>query len=225
MNDPWSTLAARITRLGDRIDALPAVREATVTALKPMAVRFDTDQVDTLVYGSLAPRVAVGHRVLTLKLRHYIWILGVKGGGMTGIGDWAYNSGPASVRSAFITAFHNRYTSSTDSFDPTHANGILVKKDGIYEVHALQRGNGQSVPNGYIALSMNGNRATLENRANCLFTHDHSPNNNAYTTSSFTGLLLAGEIVSMGPDSTGSGALLQYGTSAILGSLRIKRIG
>lgn len=77
---PWSVLAAAVTRLGDRIDALPSIREATISTVSPLAVRFDTDTIDTLVQGSLASSVAVGYRVLTLKLRHYIWILGVKGG-------------------------------------------------------------------------------------------------------------------------------------------------
>lgn len=76
---PWSTLAAGLTRLNDRIDALPSVREATITAISPLAVRFDTDTEDTVVYGTLESTLAVGYRVLTIKLRHYVWILGRKG--------------------------------------------------------------------------------------------------------------------------------------------------
>lgn len=77
---PWSTLAAGLTRLSDRLDALPSIREATVSSMSPLAVRFDTDTVDTLIQGSLTASVAVGDRALTLKLRHYVWIVGVKGG-------------------------------------------------------------------------------------------------------------------------------------------------
>lgn len=80
MDTPWAALAAGITRLSDRIDALPSIREATVSSMSPLAVRFDTDTIDTLVQGSIASSVALGDRVLTLKLRHYIWILGGKGG-------------------------------------------------------------------------------------------------------------------------------------------------
>lgn len=80
MNDPWSILSAAITRMGDRIDALPTVREASVAATSPLSVRFDTDVVDTLVSGSLSHRLSPGQRVLTLKLRHYVWVLGTKGG-------------------------------------------------------------------------------------------------------------------------------------------------
>lgn len=85
---PWSTLAAGLTRLSDRLDALPTIREATIVSLVPLAVQFDTDTSNTIVQGSLVSGVTPGYRVLTLKLRHYVWILGIKGGdklgGMTG---------------------------------------------------------------------------------------------------------------------------------------------
>ncbi len=74
---PWETLAAAVTRLSDRMDALPTVREATVAAASPLAVKFDTDTTSTLVHGTLVASPPVGSRVLTLKLRHYVWILGV----------------------------------------------------------------------------------------------------------------------------------------------------
>ena len=77
---PGAILAAAITRLNDRIDALPTIREASVAAVNPLAVQFDTDTSPTLAHGSLASSVSVGTRVLTLKLRHYIWVLGAKGG-------------------------------------------------------------------------------------------------------------------------------------------------
>lgn len=80
MNTPWDVLASKITRLGDRIDAQPVVREATVYVANPLAVRFDTDTANTTVQGSLAGGLGVGERVLTIKLRHYVWVLGRKGG-------------------------------------------------------------------------------------------------------------------------------------------------
>lgn len=109
---PWSVLAAAVTRLGDRIDALPSIREATISTVSPLAVRFDTDTIDTLVQGSLASSVAVGYRVLTLKLRHYIWILGVKGGdtpagagmewfGATAPAGWLLQDGTVYLRSDY----------------------------------------------------------------------------------------------------------------------------
>lgn len=100
---PWSTLAAAITRLNDRIDAMPSVREATVASDDPVAVMFDTDTAQTLVQGSLVGGLAVGARVLTLRLRHYVWVLGAKAGsaggasgGITGeIRAYAGSSAPA----------------------------------------------------------------------------------------------------------------------------------
>ena len=76
-NTPGSILAAAITRLNDRIDALPTLREATVSLASPLSVRFDTDTSNTQVKGTLVPSPAVGARVLTIKLKHYVWILGV----------------------------------------------------------------------------------------------------------------------------------------------------
>lgn len=79
-DSPWATLAAAITRLTDRVDMLPTVREATIADDSPLSVLFDTDTVPVNVYGSLAGGLKAGDRVLTLKLRHYVWILGAKGG-------------------------------------------------------------------------------------------------------------------------------------------------
>lgn len=82
MRTPWDSIAAGLTRLTDRVDALPSVREATVTGFDPVMVQFDTDSVPVKATGGLS--VPNGTRVLTLKLRHYIWIIGVKGAGYPG---------------------------------------------------------------------------------------------------------------------------------------------
>ena len=79
-NNPWDVLAASITRLKDKVDAYPSVREATMHGVAPLSVMFDTDTQPTSVHGSLASNPVVGDRVLTLKLSHYVWILGIKGG-------------------------------------------------------------------------------------------------------------------------------------------------
>lgn len=89
MNTPWEVLSSAITRMGDRIDSLPTMREASVAALSPLSVRFDTDTSTTLVRGTLAGNLLVGDRVLTTKIRHYIWIMGsrtdpVDDGGLVG---------------------------------------------------------------------------------------------------------------------------------------------
>lgn len=75
---PWATLTDSIKKLSDRLDAIPVFREAT--AQSATAVRFDTDTVDTTVQGSLVRGILSGDRVLTVKIRHYVWVIGVKGG-------------------------------------------------------------------------------------------------------------------------------------------------
>lgn len=95
MNTPWEIVQASITRLTDRVDALPSVREATVSAASPLAVLFDTDTDDTLAYGTLVPGLAPGDRVLTLKLRHYVWVLGRKGGSVLSVAWGAITGKPA----------------------------------------------------------------------------------------------------------------------------------
>lgn len=80
MNDtPWSLLSAKITKLSDRIDRGVSVREATVSLTSPLSVQFDTDSNNIRVHGTLQSSLRAGDRVLTLKLSHYVWILGVKG--------------------------------------------------------------------------------------------------------------------------------------------------
>jgi len=73
---PWETLAAAVERLARRFDGVPVVREATWVS--DTAIRFDIDSADTLIHGSLVAGVTPGARVLTLTLRHYIWVLGVR---------------------------------------------------------------------------------------------------------------------------------------------------
>jgi len=90
MNEsPWSVVQASITRLNDKVSALPSVREATVAAAVPLSVMFDTDTVPTLVYGTLVAGLQPGNRVLTIRLRHYIWVVGLRGGPTVSWGDVA----------------------------------------------------------------------------------------------------------------------------------------
>ena len=77
---PWSIINARITRLVDRVDALPTFREATVAATSPLSVRFDTDSADTLVFATLVSGLVAGDRVLTLRFGRLPWVLGRRGG-------------------------------------------------------------------------------------------------------------------------------------------------
>lgn len=76
MISPWDAVMKQVTRLADRLDASPEFREATLTSKSSPAVRFDTDIFPTLVKGILSPTVQVNQRVLTMKIRHYVWVLG-----------------------------------------------------------------------------------------------------------------------------------------------------
>lgn len=143
MDTPWATLAAAITRLNDRIDALPSVREATVTAVNPPAVRFDTDTADTVIYGTLESTLAVGYRVLTLKLRHYVWILGRKGSN-----PWADMRGSGSFT---ITTTSKGVPLSIDaqsggfSITGTPGSRVVVPEKGRYWVSWNVRAGGGSL--------------------------------------------------------------------------------
>lgn len=80
MKEPWVVVAGMVRRLKDQVDALPSIREASVTATVPLTVRYDTDTVGTVVYGALSGSLAVGDRVLTVRISRYVWVLGRRGG-------------------------------------------------------------------------------------------------------------------------------------------------
>lgn len=73
---PVDVALAAVQKLADRVDALPSIREATVAATSPLAVRFDTDTASTVVYATTTAGLAVNDRVLTIRLRRYIWVIG-----------------------------------------------------------------------------------------------------------------------------------------------------
>lgn len=78
MNGPWDMITAELRKLSSRIDGQPTFREATVAAVSPLEVLFDTDTSPTTVARTLAPRLNLGDRVLTFQLRHYLWVVGRK---------------------------------------------------------------------------------------------------------------------------------------------------
>lgn len=78
MNLPWAPLQRSVAEIKDRLSVLPSIREAFVSSIDPLAVRFDTDSSPTKVYATLSHLLEVGDRVLTIKLRHYVWVLGTK---------------------------------------------------------------------------------------------------------------------------------------------------
>lgn len=73
-------LQVSIQKLKDQVDALPSIREATISAVSPLTVRYDTDTTGTVVHGTLVGSLGIGNRVLTLRLARYVWVLGRRGG-------------------------------------------------------------------------------------------------------------------------------------------------
>lgn len=189
MNDPWSILASRLTRLADRVDALPTVREATVAALSPLAVRFDTDQADTLVQGSLVAGPAVGQRVLTLKLRHYVWVLGVKGGGGT-----PYMRRRGATFAGVSTAWRymtEPYTLQEQvGFTSLDGTATRVDRAGMYLISARAHSNNRPDP---IAVSVTVN-STDPDAGSVVYDIQHA---NEFVSSSALVRLQKGDILRM----------------------------
>jgi hypothetical protein len=132
---------------------------------------------------------------------------------------WAAKSGAVSWQSAYVSVW-SRGVGGGGSLDATSVtNGILILADGIYEVHAHQRGGSAS---DFIGIGMNGDRVTLENRATGVWTHDHASGANNFTNSYYLGPLLAGEKITAGSPTTGGGIV--YGAAATSGALYVRRV-
>jgi hypothetical protein len=136
--------------------------------------------------------------------------------------EWASKGGPSSWVSAYKATWAKGIDSGGSVDAHSNAQGIVIGETGIYEVVAQQRANGTG--SGYIALALNGNRTTLENRTNGVFAHDHAVSANVYTTSHYMGELQAGEVITAGaPEATTSG-YLTYATTPLTGQIYVRRI-
>lgn len=154
MDTPWSILNARITRVIDRLDALPTFREATVAATSPLSVRFDTDSVDTLVFATLASGLAVGDRVLTLRFGRLPWVIGRRGGlpRVVGVGDWSGSLGSSTTSTAKPLTLESGSVGLTVS-----DGGLVVPRNGWYAVTGAlwtaANGNGNRYVSVYVGES------------------------------------------------------------------------
>lgn len=135
---PWAALAREITRLSDRVDGQPVVREATVVAASPLSVLFDTDDSPTLVFRTLTFALTPGDRVLTLQLRHYVWVLGVQGGGVPQVLPQVMPNGtnPATLPTDIQRSYYINGTGGTASWYPGGVAGNY-----IYDVKPLSPGD------------------------------------------------------------------------------------
>lgn len=135
------------------------------------------------------------------------------------VNDWAAKSGPTSWSSAYKNIW-NKGAGSSKSMDHSTLNyGIKILVDGYYHISLHQRCSGTD---GYVALSLNGDRTTLENRTDGVWTHSHGAYSGEFTDSYYIGKLFANEIISGGGASSSG---LTFASSGYSGVLIIKRIG
>lgn len=132
--------------------------------------------------------------------------------------DYAIKEGPASYASPYITNWSYGYDNGT-SFDATSdGTGIIINESGWYHVTTYQRSGGADM---YTGLSLNGDRTTLENRAEGLWGHDHAGYGGGWSHSIYIGPLNAGEKICAGTPTTQTA---QYSTTGYSGGIYIVRI-
>jgi hypothetical protein len=129
-------------------------------------------------------------------------------------------SGPNLWISAYKTRFAKQWGYGPDLNPYSTNDGILVLRTGYYHVRAVQR-IGTAGTNSFITVAVNGNRSTLETRADGIFNHSHGQGSAIYTESNFYGQLITGELITMGASTTTNRDLLIYGNDGYVGSLTI----
>ena len=133
-------------------------------------------------------------------------------------GDFAGKEGPAVYISPYKVQWQRGFGFGTSLDWSTNSQGIVVKETGYYEVRAGQRG----AENNFSALSLNGDRATMENRVEGIWSHEHAGASgaNGWSESYYLGILYVNEIVSFG----GAANNMAIGTEGTQAYLSVKRI-
>lgn len=139
--------------------------------------------------------------------------------GISTLGEWAAKSGPQSYVSPYKSAWAKGIDSGGSLDAHSAANHIIIGQTGVYEIKAFMRGGTTA---DYIAIALNGDRTTLENRTAGVWTHDHSGGTNVFSSSYYMGQLTAGELITAGPYTSGTG--IQQGPTGTIGMLTIRRI-
>lgn len=153
MNSPWEMVTAEIRKLADRLDGQPTFREATVAQLAPLEVLFDTDTEPTTVARTLAPTLKLGDRVLTMRIRHYLWVIGRKESLNTPPTPPPANPHFFGLRSGAIAIPHNAWTpvvmsSANEALTFTglsvSTHTITIQRAGLYTFYGAVKwtGNG-----------------------------------------------------------------------------------
>lgn len=133
--------------------------------------------------------------------------------------EWAALYGPTSYYGTFQANWGAAVGNGYSMTASTSNRGITINQSGYYQCQAWQRSTGTDF---YIGIAENGNRTTLEMRSDGVWGHDHQNYQGAWSHSSFTGYLYAGEKITAGPASNTSGP--SYGTRGYSGALVIVRL-
>lgn len=142
--------------------------------------------------------------------------------------DWAGKTGPtysAPFRNSWTRGMHSVGSVMDATTDPL---GVRIALTGQYEVIFRQRGATNA---NYATLAINGNRENFENRNNATGTppnsgiwgHDHPTGGNGYGESTYIGTLLAGDLITAGPQAAGTD--LVFGTTSTPAIFTFKRLG
>jgi hypothetical protein len=135
-----------------------------------------------------------------------------------GIGDYAAKSGPSSYVAPYRVNWAKGYGIGSSLNWLSYADGIYVNTTGHYEVWGVQRG----AQTNYSGIGISGNRTTLENRTNGIWSHDHAGDDSGqgWSKSYFLGELYAGELVTFG----GAANNMSLSTAGFAGFLTVKRL-
>jgi len=141
--------------------------------------------------------------------------------------EWGGKSGPFAYVSPYISNW-SRGVDSGGSID-AHSNsyGIMIQEDGVYDISAFHRG---ASPADYAALALGGQREAFENRSNPtdgspmvgVWTHDHAAGANNGSVSHYLGQMYAGDFVTAGAYTGGTG--IQQTSAASTGAIMVRRI-
>lgn len=134
-------------------------------------------------------------------------------------GDYAAKEGPVSYNAAYKVNWQKGYGIGSSLNWSTYSYGIYVNETAHYEVRGAQRGS----ENNYSGIGLNGDRTSLENRAEGIWSHDHNgaSGGGGYSESYYLGILYAGEIVTFG-GATNNQTLASDGYAGFLSVKRIK---
>ena len=149
---------------------------------------------------------------------------------VTPAGDMGGKSGPSSQVAIFRVSWSRGWSSPGSTIDTaTHATRILIRMDGLYEVHSFLRAGSQGA-NEYQALALDGNRDLFEGRSGSggtpgtmvgVWTHDHGAVTNNFSVSHYWGQLYAGDLITAGPSTMGG--TMPLSSAASSGAMIVNR--